>query len=171
MQIIEILKEKKTSILRRWRDQIVDTYPKDSRAFFKNQKDRFANPVGHLIERTTEEVFQTVVADDMPVLTTSLEEFIKVRSVQELSPAQAIGFVLKFKDAVRAELKEDIEAKELHHELHNIETRIDKMTLIVFDSYCNARETLFQIKIREIKSQTYTIMNAKPLEPSDSGGG
>ena len=162
MGLEDLLEKKKNSIKKRWLDLIIDTYPVDSHNFFKNQKNRFANPVGHSMIQAIDGIFQDLFSDDITADTLkALEEFVKIRAVQEFTSAKAVQFILLLKVAIREELESAITEKSHFEELMSLESKIDTIMLLTFDAYTRARETLFQIRIREIKSQTQSIINTK----------
>ena len=51
LKLKDLMEGKKSVILERWFDAILETYPTDSSGFLKKQSDRFANPVGHTISQ------------------------------------------------------------------------------------------------------------------------
>ena len=170
MWIIKLLEENETAIKQRWLDLIIDTYPADSRKFFKKQKNQFSNPVGHAISGTIGEIYEALLKGSLSNSPKNMEEFVKIRAIQEFSPAQAVGFILFLKQAIRGILEGTIQTKQQYEELLMIESEIDKLTLYIFDAYMNARESLFNIKIREIKYQSNSIIKAKTTESIDSEG-
>ena len=99
MQLLEQIREKEQIIIDRWLDLTLDTYPAYSTGFMKNQRNRFANPVGNTIRKTLSDMVKILLADELEVekLTPCLDEIIKIRSVQDFSPAQAVGFVFFLK--------------------------------------------------------------------------
>ena len=48
MSLIDLLTENKADIVEKWIDHVLNCYPADTARIFKRQRDRFANPVGHL---------------------------------------------------------------------------------------------------------------------------
>jgi len=54
MKLEDLLKQKASHIQKRWLALIIDTYPADSQRFLREQKDRFANPVGTALARAVE---------------------------------------------------------------------------------------------------------------------
>ena len=162
MDIHKLVTQRKAAILQRWLNLIIDSYPTDSREFFRKQKDRFNNPVGYSMVQATGEIFQALLAKNSAYnKLLSLDEFIKIRAVQELNPAQAVGFILFLKQAIREVLDGEFSKGVPISGLLEFEAEIDKLLLGAFDSYIRAREQIFQIRIREIKSNTYNVMNAK----------
>jgi len=159
--LIDLLVEKKNSIADDWVQRIIGTYPQESRKFLKSQKDQFANPVGNTISVNAEKIFAEMINRNDPIkLKSLLDEIIKIRAVQSFSPSLAVGFVFSLKDAVRDELaRQSITASD--GELSDIYSRIDKMALIVFDSYMESREKIFRIRLDEVKAKSFQSMMQK----------
>ena len=159
MQIDDLLKLKKRSIKKRWLDLIIETYPADSRKFFKNQKNQFSNPVGVALERQVDALYDTLLDDaEKNDIAAILEDFIRIRSVQEFTAAQAIGFILHLKQAAREVLADDIRTRQLFSELLALESRIDGILLVAFDVYMNSREKIYAIKADELRRKSYLAL-------------
>ena len=155
MQITGLLIAKKTAVRQQWIDLIVETYPPESHNFFKKNNE-FQNPVGKALTDLADSVIETVIDDeeitDSAVI---LEEFVKMRAVQEFSPSEAIGFILFLKQALREQLAEEIASQKLEQELQILNMRIDSILLKVFDIYTQSREKLFKIRADELKRRSY----------------
>lgn len=159
MRLINLLQQSKTAILERWLKLILETYPPDAFSFLKKQKDRFANPVGYTLSTETDVLFEAILAEvDPEILSTSLDNIIKIRSVQEFSPSQAVRFIFSLKKAINDELGEEIRDNTLFNELQEIEERIDKLALSAFESYVKSKEKIFQVRIKELKRSTNIIL-------------
>jgi hypothetical protein len=156
MRIEGFLLERQAKVKELWLDLVVKTYPLDSREFFKNKKDRFANPVGVTLSSQIDSLFDALVkgAEDEDYAAI-LEDFIKIRSVQEFAPSAAIGFILHLKQAVREILAKDIQSQNLYEELLIFETKVDNLLLKAFDLYSQSREKLLQIRADELKRRLY----------------
>jgi hypothetical protein len=151
MNLQTLLAEKKKAIVRKWTDQVLDTY--GSPEFFKKQKDRFANPIGATISDGLQKLFDILVEDGaLDSASTPLENIIKIRAVQDFMPSQAVCFVYQLKTIVREELVKEKEREQLLESLPALEARIDLIALMAFDFYMNCRERLHQIRINEVMS-------------------
>ena len=153
--IKELLIKKKSSIVDRWIKSIYETYPPESFKFLNLQKDRFSNPVGFIISGNAERIFDEFINNnDYEKIKLSLKEIIKIRAVQDFSPAQATGFILTLKEAIYGELEHEIKNEKTYDEYIQIESGIDRIALVAFDLYVEAREKIFQIRVNEIKSKS-----------------
>ena len=135
MRIEDLLIRDQAAIKRLWIDHIVEAYPVDSRGFFKNKKDQFQNPVGAAVARMVDSLFIALIEDASDdEIALILDEFIKIRTVQDLSPSRSIGFILYLKHAVREVLNHDIEKNTLEEELLTFDDKADHLLLIAFDA-------------------------------------
>jgi len=149
-----LLSQKKATILRRWYHLIMETYPADSSRFLKQEKDRFANPVGYTISQETEALYEELIhgmnADKLSV---SLDNIIRIRSVQDFSPSQAIAFVFLLKRAIKEELAGEIRKNHAFEELLQFESRIDELALLALDIYMECREKIHEIRVNQVKDE------------------
>lgn len=145
---------KSASVLSRWNRLILETYPEDTSRFLQDEKDRFVNPVGYAISQETKVIFGELLHGmDAEKLTCSLDEIIRIRTVQDFSPSQAVGFVFLLKQAVREELAGNKTENGYYAELLDIEARIDKLALLAFDVHTKCREKVCEIRMNEVASQ------------------
>lgn len=162
MKIELLLAQRRDSIRQKWLNTIFETYPADSHPFLKNRKDPFANPVGHAITRAVDSILQALFSAGKTFQNgEALEELIKIRAVQEFTPTQAVHFILLLKTVLRNELDEEIADKQDFQDLLALESDIDRVALAAFDAYMQARQTLFDIRIRELKSNTQGIIQSR----------
>ncbi len=171
MKLYNLLSEKKSAILNRWYDAVLDTYPSDTSGFLKGQKNPFLNPVGSTIFQGIENLFEELLCENnspIPSLVKGsegglsgervslfLDNIIRIRAVQEFTPSQSVAFVLLLKNAIREELKSELVERQLLEELLFFESKIDDMALLSFDIYMKCREKLFQLKVNELQGWTF----------------
>ncbi len=162
MRIEELIRQNDTAIKQRWLDYIIGTYPADSRNFFSNQKNQFSNPVGAALAKQIDSLFPYILTDASGSQTPAvLEDFIKIRAVQEFTPSQAIGFILFLKQAIIEVLGQEIEESGLYQELWEIDARIDKILLYAFEIYTKSRDQLFEIRTGELKRGMFMALKLK----------
>lgn len=159
MALRETLTERKGAVLRRWLDLIVDTYPDETAKFLKSQKDPFANPVGQTIRRGIQAILDGLLSGDQSSdVSPFLDDIVRVRAVQDLSPSQAVGFVLSLKSAIREVLGRELEGDPAIDDLFALETRIDALALQAFDIYVKCREQVYQLKANELRNRTVRLL-------------
>jgi hypothetical protein len=155
----ELLRTKKDAIVQRWLEEVFASYPEDSAAAFRRQKDPFANPVGCSLRVGTQGILEALVeGQDAEKTCRYLHEIIKIRAVQQFTPSQAVGFVFGLKDAIRAELGKEVKDAALAAELADLEGRIDRIALAAFDVFVQCREQVCELRIAEVKRQVSWVM-------------
>ena len=157
MQLTELLQEKRDAILKAWLDYVLADFHKDATRFFKSKNDQFANPLGFNTKQSLEELFR-LLAGDAPASDAQpiLEDYIKMRAVQGLTPSAAVAFIFELKNIIRHHCLGK-ELSEVDREVAALERRIDQVALMVFDIYIQSRELLYQVRINEIKRGTHII--------------
>jgi hypothetical protein len=161
MDIKDLLSEKRPDIIRGWFDLILKTYPQETAIFLKDQKDRFANPVGQTILRGIEDLFDEIVnGPDPEKVNEYLDNIIRIRAVQDFSPSDAIGFLFLLKNVIRKELLKDIRRNDLFEELLLIESGIDNLAGISFDIFMKCREKLYDLKANEVRNWTCRLLKS-----------
>ena len=159
MELKILLKQKKAAILTRWSRMIQDTYAAQTACFLSGERDRFENPVGFLISAGIEELFDALLSDSEPEeIPSPMADLIRIRAVQEFTPAQSVGFLFLLKTAIRDESGREIRQHDFEAYLFALETRIDTFALLAFNLFMECREKVYDLKAREIKRQTFTLL-------------
>jgi len=154
MVLEDLLSQERAAILERWFQLILETYPADSSRFLKQEKDRFTNPVGYTVSQEIKTLYDELLqGTNTDKVATCLDNIIRIRSVQDFLPSQAIAFIFLLKTAVREKLATEIEEKGAFEELLKFESRIDKLALLALDTYMKCREKLFEIRVDEVKAE------------------
>jgi hypothetical protein len=176
MSLESLLQQKKSAIVARWYDSIIESYPPDTAKFLRRQKDRFANPVAYALSEGIEGLFDELLRGiDPDRVSPFLDKIIRIRAIQEFSPSQSVAFVFLLKNVIRGELKSDIRAEPASEELLLFEARIDELALLAFDIYMQCREKIYQIKADDVRRMTFNLLRrAKmicelPEEEPDQG--
>jgi len=159
MDVEVLLRQKRSAILGRWSNMIADTYPADTAKFLGDRKDRFANPVGYTISQVVEALFDELLQQKSAKRASEhLDEMIRIRAVQDFSPAQAVGFIFCLKEAIRHEFGEEIRENGMAAQLLPFESRIDTLALLAFDLYMKCRERIYKLRADEVKRQTRVLV-------------
>ncbi len=148
------LSDRRKAILKRWADLIFDAYPADSAGFFKNEKDKFRNPVGTTILHEISCLYDQLLGEmELNAVKTSLDKIIRIRSVQEFSASQATGFVFLLKNAIESEVNGINDQPKIQNQIQELYFRIDRLVLYAFDIYMDCREKINRIRIDEVKKR------------------
>lgn len=161
---IDLLKERKSAIAEKWFKAIMVSYPIDSSGFLINQKDRFANPIGHTFSNGVESIIESLIeGGNFDEGKQFLEDIIKVRAIQDFTAAKALNFIFALKKIVREELEKEIRQNQITSPLLGFESKIDDLALFAFDIYVKFREQLYQLKTDELKRMTFTMLKKANL--------
>ncbi len=162
--LVSILNNKKTAIVKKWFDLVVNSYPADTASFLKSQKDQFANPVGHTTKKGLEAVFDEVVSGmDRETIISFLDPIIRIRAVQKFTPSQAVSFILDLKIVIREKLKKELKSPQTASGLAEIDTNIDRLCLIGFDIFVGCREAIYQLKVNTERDKIYSAFSRAGL--------
>lgn len=177
MDLEKFLSQEKATIVERWLESILKTYPSQSATLMKKEANQFANPVGstlrHGIEAVLEEFLQ---GPDPEKVCRLLDGIVRIRAIQDFTPSQALGFVFQLKPIVREELalaqaKAQAKAKDRPLEEHMVspdellkfDSKVDYLGLLAFDAYMRCRENLCEVRVNELKNRTYRLLQRANL--------
>lgn len=164
MNLQEILTRNSPAIVKTWLRMTLDTYPTDARRFLNEQKDPFANPVGHTLSQEMENIFQKLLEEmDPEKVWPFLDPIVKIRAVQDFSPSQAVSFVFSLKKAVREELEKEIQENRLHDECMDFDNKVDQLALLAFDIYMTHKKKLYEIRANQAKNQVSKLLERADL--------
>jgi hypothetical protein len=159
MRLATLLEENREAILGKWFELIAGTYPDVTSKFLAKQKDRFRNPVGYAITESIGPIYDQVVsALDADRLLEALDGIIRIRSVQDFTPTETIGFVFGLKGVIREVVGDQIRGPEKWNDLFDLESRIDRVALLAFEKYTECREQLHRVRNREIESRAMKVL-------------
>jgi len=165
MSLGHFLTEKRSTIITKWRNLIIGSYPADGQRFLKKEKNRFSNPVGQTISADVEILYDTLTTgEDSDKLSSSLDSIIRIRAIQDFKPSQAVGFMLQLKKLIRAELAMNRQDEAgLLNELEALEDRIENAALLAFDIYSQCRQKIYEIRVHEVKNQVGRLLERANL--------
>ena len=166
MKLSDLLLDKKSAIVKKWLNEIYDSYPVDTSQFLKGQTDQFLNPVGYTFSQAIEGLFDEIIlsettSDKLLIL---LDDIIRIKAVQSLNPSDAVSFIFLLKQAIRTALKKEIKEQQQQIEaLQRIESRIDDIALLAFNIYMKCREKIYDIKVNEAKTMYFRLLKKANL--------
>jgi hypothetical protein len=159
-----LLLQRSSSVLDKWFDAVLGTYPPDTKRFLKKQKDRFANPVGTTLFKEMENLYQELLRGlDREKSFAILDRIIRIRAVQDFPPSEAVGFLFSLKAIIRSELESEIRKNDLNEELFRLDERIDDLVLLAFDIYMQCKEKIFEIRVSEAKNHVSRLLRKAEL--------
>ena len=170
----DLLDARMDTIVERWVDAVLSAYPPDSAALFRVQQDPFANPLGHSVRKGTHGVLGAMLNHmNREELRSHLDEIIRIRAVQQLTPAEALTFVFSLRSIVRDVVPEAESEPRYRGDLAEMDRKIDEVALIAFEIYAARREEVSELRIKEVKRQVSWVMGKMnrqdegPEEPTE----
>jgi len=158
------LAERKAELAEKWADLVLRTYPKETQKVWGRQKDRFQNPVGATIIETTRELTDLILEwKDAEGIARSLDKLIRIRSVQDFSPSQALSFVFLLKKLLRDEFFQTMKAEGRLEELMRFEAKVDNLAMMSFDIYTKSRELIYRMRVDEVKRAQSSLLRKAGL--------
>ena len=159
MNVAQALKNKESKILAIWTERTLDSYT--SSGFFKKSLDLFANPVGVNIRNSLTSLFKLIMTETDPqAFAEPLDQIIRIRAVQQFTPAQAVAPILELKWVVKQVFSTEKEYRELLPELAVFDCEVDRVALTAFDLFMQCRDQLHEARIRELKSGSYILTDS-----------
>ena len=142
------LAQKRDAILEQWLGQTLASYPSQTARFLRDENDRFRNPVGHTLKVGLVTLLEEITGEmDRAKIEPALESIVRLRAVQDFTPAQATGFVFALREILNGKLAGG--GPPTWHK------RIDELALLAFNLYTKCREEIGEIKIRERRRKVY----------------
>lgn len=165
MKLEEFLANKKTAVVNRWFQLLVEEYPQETARFLQREKDRFANPVGYTIREAVAGLYDILLeGGDAGYASGYLDGLIRIQAVQDFPPSRVIGGILHIKKIIGEELAGEIrEAGVSGEEVRLFASRVDRLALAAFDIYMACREKLYEIRVQEIKNRTARLLQKANL--------
>jgi len=158
-QFREFLRNKHEKLSEQWFECIIRTYPKDTTVFLKKEKNRFMNPVGYTLSSELGILVQELTGSmDEAVMSASLNSIIKIRAVQDFTPAQALRFIPDFKRIIADSVRNESVELACEAGLEIINARLDQMVLLAFDLYMKCREKIYEVKSLEARNVTFKLL-------------
>ncbi len=159
MTFYELLSAKKKTILERWFDKLLQSYPEESSNLLRKNKNMFSNPM-QTFNRDMGLLFDELILheSDPEKLTLLLDNMVRIRAVQDFSSSQAVSFIFSLKEVIQDELFENIHENGMVRELFEFESRIDQLALLGFDVFMKCRERIYELKANELKARAHTLL-------------
>jgi hypothetical protein len=171
MDFGDLLEERRDAIEERWVDAVLSAYPSDAAALFRAQQDPFANPLGHGVREGIRGIFRTILSGmDPEELRSHLDQIIRIRAVQELTPGEALSFIFTLRSIVREVIPEAEENGRWKRGLTELDGKVDQVALAAFELYAAMREELAQLRVKEVKRQVAWVLekiNKREAETQD----
>ncbi len=154
----ELLAQKKGPVVEKWIKAIQKSYPPETAQFLKSQKNRFANPIGSSIQESVWPLYDQLTGEPDPEITKKhLDILIRVRAVQDFTPAAAVHIIFELKKIIRKELLKEVKKNRLLDSYLEFESKMDRFALLAFDVFMECREKVWQIKRNDLLKRPYIL--------------
>jgi len=116
--------------------------------------------VGHAVLRATEGLCDGALLESGrgEGVAEAIETLVRIRAVQSVSAAEAVGFAFQLKRAVRLELGDLLLGPELSREAVALEERIDGLAGLAFEVYVSCREQIAEIRVGEMRRRLASLI-------------
>ena len=155
----EALKSKRSSVIKNWTNQILESYASETSSFLLKDKDRFSNPVGFTITQNVEKIVDEIISGrDLASIKILLIDILKIRAVQDFTAKDAVGFIYLLKGVLRMEFEGELSDEKTLNEFLDLLDFIDSIALAGFEVYVELKERIHRIRINELRSQSAGIV-------------
>jgi len=160
MMLREILAQRRAAVCEDWLGAVLDEYGEVTAARWRREQDPFANPVGHAFRTALPRLLEAVLGEGEPGADAqaALEEIVRVRSVQDLAPSRAVGFVFRLRRVIRDGLAAELAHADHAAELEALDGRVERLALLAFDAFVRCRERIFRLRQEELKRSVGSLL-------------
>ncbi len=150
--------ENKLNILKAWQNDLLSAFPEE-RALLSGTPDPFLNPVGTIIPAMLEILFDQITGEmDAEKIAKGLDDFIKLRALQDCAPSQALRFLPALKEVLHSAVGGFGLRDTGPEAIKILGQRIDDVLLKSFDLYIKCREGIYTIRINEFKKRAFRAL-------------
>jgi len=164
MKLENFLTRRKSVIVNKWFDLIIETYPPESSRLLRRKKEQFDNPVGYTISQGIEALYKALLEGTEPDrISPFVENLMRIKAIQGFSPSQAVAIIFILKKVIRSELLNEAQEEMVARDLLALESRIDDLALLSFDLYMKSREKLYELRANETKNAYFKLLKRANL--------
>ena len=157
--IYDIIRQRRDVILRQWGAATLKNYGIGGIKYDRPDKDRFANPVEYTVKNGLSIILNELIDGiHTAKLDSSLEDIVKIRSLQTERPSEALDFIFELKRIVRRECGGSKDNNGLPGKLEEFESIIDNLLQNAFDIFMQSREKIYEIRKNEVLRRSYKLL-------------
>ena len=181
MSLAAVLEKSCPDLARCWAGAANAIYPFAATGFLLSTQDPFANPVGRRSADLAPLLCRAVIGlpHDAEALAAALEEFVRVRAMQDAPAEVSLEVFFTCKDLIRSQLGEQgvsLSARD-REELEAMDKRCDAFALRAFGIYTRLREAFFESRLRDARRRHSQILRlaerhglVEPATAADDNG-
>lgn len=148
-----LVPERRAAVLERWFEATIAGFAPETIRFMRSQRDPFANPVGAATRRGLAAVLDGVLDGvDPGELAEPLDGIVRIRAVQEMTPARALEFLPALKPLLGEEPSLDDDQR------RELAGRVDRVLLEAVNLYVACRERVCEIRVSEIRNRSMKVL-------------
>jgi len=145
----DLLHENREAIALKWVELVIRAYPGETGAFLSRESDPFANPVGAMIRNAAPFLVAALAEGEVGGgASQGLRELMRIRSVQDLTPSEAVAIVPLLRRAVLEVVGGEIEAAG-PAAMAELAERCENLLLVAFEAFTESRERLYEARLHE----------------------
>ena len=161
MALTTVSAGKRDLFVQEWLACTLRTYPDHTGRFLRAERDPFRNPVGHTLRVALGELAAELFGDfDRTRVMASLDAIVRIRAVQDFTPADAVGFVPLARQAARA-VADTSDPGQGPGSLDAIDARIDEMARMAVDLHARCRDEIHAIGARAARRRDWVVERAR----------
>lgn len=148
----------KKEITGKWIESVYASYPHNNRNLLKGENDPFLNPVGSTLKRCCVRIYEGMISGASPEeIRDSIDDIVRIRAVQGFTPSEAVSFLFTLRKTVCDYILLDENMAFPVSGIMEIDAWIDAAAALGFDIYMECRESIFTLRINEIKKSALRV--------------
>ena len=157
--IYDIIRQRRNVILKQWGEATLKNYGVGGIKYDRPDNDRFTNPVQYTVQNSLSIILDELIERIHTArLDSSLEDIVKIRSLQTEKPSEALDFIFELKRIVKTECGGSKNNSGLPGELEEFENTIDNLLQTAFDIFMQSREKIYEIRKNEVLRRSYKLL-------------
>jgi hypothetical protein len=154
--LVESLSRNKDILVNQWLEATLEPYAENTRRFLLLEKDPFRNPVGHSLRVGLPLLLEAILdGRELREVLPALDTILRIRATQGFTAADAVSFIVSFKEIFRRALNLDGELDANGHLLMVMDARIEEMARLARQIFTQCREQMGAIQSNELKRRHF----------------
>lgn len=157
MRLIEKIESNSEFILELWFEKLISVFPETSLKYIRKHNEQFTNPIGFNLFNNLQVLLDCFLKNDNKSdnFLTSLEEVIKLRLIQDISPFEKANIYKPLREIILNKFSPALNKEELI-EIYDYFQKFEETS---FNKYLEIQELIFDIKKEEIRNRYGKILD------------
>ncbi len=162
MTLKDLLAGKRTIILERWLDRILEDYPQETQTIFCENTSPYSNPIGFTLRKGMEEIIDQILQPlSVEEARAILEPVMKVRAVENLPLSRRVDFILPLREILFEIVREEKGKDLLGREWLDLNARISWLALLGMNLFSECREKVNRLRIKEWEKRPGAVQDRR----------